>query len=230
MAVNEFEAWGPTHLWALAVFAVGLVCVVVFGRRATAGHNRIFAAAIVAVTVPLQVAQFLPAEWDLHTSLPLQLCDWAWVFAVHALWTGSRLSATVTYLWGLTLTTQAIITPNLSSDFPEARYLMFWAMHLLIVWAAVQVVVGMRQVPTWRDYAATVAITAAWAAAMLIFNAIVGTNYGYLNRKPQQGSILDVLGPWPLYVMAEVVIVAALWAVLVVIVRRAAGLRTGVTV
>lgn len=227
--MSEFHVWGPTHLWPLAVLAAGLAVVVAVGRRATQRFNRIFAAVIVAVTVPLQIAQLLPGEWDLDTSLPLQLCDWAWVFAAHALWTGSRLSATVTCLWGLTLTTQAVILPDLASDFPEPRYLMFWAMHLLIVWAAVHVVVGMRVVPTWREYATTVTITASWVASMLIVNAALGTNYGYLNRKPDRGSILDLMGPWPQYLMVEIVIVAAVWAVLVVIVRRAAGWRARVT-
>jgi hypothetical protein len=40
------------------------------------------------------------------------------------------------------------------------------------------------------------------------FNVVVGTNYGYLNAKPSAASALDLLGPWPWYLLAEVVIVA----------------------
>lgn len=214
-----FEAYGPSHLTVLAIFAVGVIAIIVFGPRLRGAtiertFNRVFAAAILAVTVPLQVLQLLPGEWDLQTSLPFQLCDLAWVFAVHALWTRHRLSATVTYLWGITLTTQGMFTPDLGSEFPQARFLMFWAMHLLIVWAAVHLVLGLRILPHWRTYRQTLVITAVWAVAAICFNVAADTNYGYLNRKPDSASLLDFLGPWPLYVVLEIAIIAIVWALL----------------
>jgi hypothetical integral membrane protein (TIGR02206 family) len=160
------------------------------------------------------VLQLLPDEWNPRTSLPFQLCDLAWMFAVHALWTRSRQTATVTYLWGVTLTTQGMLTPDLKSEFPEPRFLMFWAMHVLIVWAAFYLVLGLRILPTWATYWRTVGITAVWAAAMMIYNTIADTNYGYLNGKPENASALDLLGPWPAYVVVEIVLVATVWALL----------------
>jgi hypothetical integral membrane protein (TIGR02206 family) len=136
------------------------------------------------------------------------------MFAVHALWTRSRLSATITYLWGITLTTQAMLTPDLASDFPEPRYVMFWGMHVLIVWAAFHVVLGLRLLPTWATYRLTVAITAVWAMSVMVYNAVADTNYGYLNGKPDSASALDLLGPWPFYVLAEIVIIIAVWALI----------------
>jgi uncharacterized membrane protein YwaF len=41
------------------------------------------------------------------------------------------------------------------------------------------------------------------------------TNYGYLNGKPNRASLLDVLPAWPWYVAVEIVVVAAVWALLV---------------
>ena len=97
MITAEFEAYGTSHVAALVVCVVGVLAIVTFGRRAQgAAANRAFAIAILLVTIPLQVLQLLPEEWNPRTSLPFQLCDLAWMFAVHALWTRSRLSATVT--------------------------------------------------------------------------------------------------------------------------------------
>ena len=59
----------------------------------------------------------------------------------------------------------------------------------------------------------TVAITSAWAVTVFCFNVAVGTNYGFLNRKPAT-SILDLLGPWPLYVVVEIALVAGVWALM----------------
>ena len=219
LAAERFETYGPSHLTVLAIFAVGVVLVVLAGRRvrgtdAEQPLRRTFAVAIVAIALPLQILQFTPDEWDLQTSLPFQLCDLGWVFAVHALWTRNRLSATITYLWGITLTTQGIFTPDLESEFPELRFLMFWGMHLLVVWAAFLVAPGLRILPTWHTYRQTLAITLAWAVSAYVFNVIADTNYGYLNRLPKSSSLLDYLGPWPLFVVLEIAIVAVVWALL----------------
>lgn len=219
VADERFESYGTSHLTVLSVFVLGVVVVVVAGHRlrgtaAEQSVRRTFAVAVLAVTVPLQALQLTPGEWSLQTSLPFQLCDLAWMFAAHALWTRNRLTSTITYLWGITLTTQGMLTPDLASDFPEPRFLMFWGMHVLIVWAAFFLVLGLRILPTWQTYRQTVGITLAWALCAYVFNVVAGTNYGYLNRLPKNSSLLDHLGPWPLFVVLEIAIVAAVWALL----------------
>lgn len=132
--------------------------------------------------------------------------------AVYALWTHRRWAVSLTYYWGLTLTTQAVLTPDLAAEFPDPVFQLFWAMHLLVVWAAVYLTWGVGLTPDWRSYRTALLVTAGWAAAMLGFNALAGTNYGYLNAKPPSASVLDLLGPWPWYVVAEIVVVVAAWA------------------
>ena len=88
-----------------------------------------------------------------------------------------------------------MLTPDLASDFPEARYLMFWAMHVLIVWAAFHLVVGLHLLPTWATYWRTVGITAVWAVALMVYNTVADTNYGYLNGKPDSASSSTCSGP-----------------------------------
>jgi hypothetical integral membrane protein (TIGR02206 family) len=48
----------------------------------------------------------------------------------------------------------------------------------------------------------------------MIFNAVAGTNYGYLNSKPDSASLLDLLPGWPAYVVLEIVIVSVVWALM----------------
>jgi hypothetical integral membrane protein (TIGR02206 family) len=214
VSTASFVAYGPSHLAVIGVLAAGIATFLALGRWTSRRFDRAFAVAIVVVTVPVQLLQLTPAEWDLQTSLPLQLCDWAWLVAAIALWTRSRLAATITYLWGLTLTTQAVFTPALGTPFPGLRWWMFWAMHLLIIWAAIHVIWGMKLHPSWRTYGQTVVITVTWLIVTLRFNVIAGTNYGYLNGKPARASALDLLGPWPVYLVLEILIVLAAWALL----------------
>lgn len=219
LAASGFEQFGAEHLGLIALLLAGCVVLAVFGRRVRgsareAGFRRGFAVIIPAFALPMQVLQLLPGDFTLGTSLPLQLCDLSWVLASYALFTRSPRASAVLYFWGLTLTTQAILTPSLGQGFPDPRYFMFWGMHLLTVWAAVFLAFGLGIGPTWRGYRLTLCCTAVWAGAVLVLNAFTGTNYGYLNRKPASSSALDLLGPWPWYVLLEIAIIAGVWALI----------------
>ena len=217
LVADGFEAFTPEHAALLALLVVGAV---VLGRvgvrhRIPADHRfrRVFAIVIPVFTVPFQVLQLLPGDFDLGTSLPLQICDLSWMVAVWALWTVDSRAIALLYFWGLTLTVQAAITPSLDQTFPDPRYFMFWGMHFLTIWSAVYLVCLVGG-PSWRGYRLTLGVTAVWAAVVLAFNSATDTNYGYLSRKPETSSLLDALGPWPTYVGVEVVILAAGWALM----------------
>lgn len=218
VAADRFTAYGTSHQVAVVVLLVGAVALVRFGRthgvRARDRLGRALAVALLVITVPLQLLYFTPGYWDLERTLPLQLCDLAWMAAAYALWTHRRWAVALTYYWGLTLTPQAVITPDLAAEFPDPVFLLFWAMHLLVVWAAVYLTWGLRLSPDWGSYRIAVAGTAAWAVSVFGFNRLADTNYGYLNAKPSSASILDLLGDWPWYVLAEVLIITTVWAVL----------------
>lgn len=212
-----FQDFSLEHYGLIVGFLVVSVLMVLIGRRhagnpAEVRFRRGFALLIVCFTVPLQVLQLLPGDYDLQTSLPLQLCDLAWIAAALALWTRHWAPTALVYFWGLTLTVQGIITPALEQGFPSPRYLMFWGMHFGTVWAAAYLTFGLRVPVTWRSYRVAVLVTGVWAALMMGLNALIGTNYGFLNRKPGGASILDALPPWPTYVLVEVLVVTAAWA------------------
>ena len=214
-----FQNFSIEHYGLIAGFLVVSVAMVFIGRRhaGTPAEGRFcrgFALLILVFTVPLQILQLLPGDYSLQTSLPLQLCDLAWMAAALALWTRHWAPTALVYFWGLTLTIQGIITPALEQGFPSPRYLMFWGMHYGTVWAAVYLTFGLRVPVTWRSYRFAVLFTSGWVALMMGFNALMGTNYGFLNRKPGGASVLDLLGPWPTYVLVEIIVVACLWAAL----------------
>ena len=128
------------------------------------------AVAILATTLPLQVLYFTPDYWNPQKTLPIQLCDLASLVSAYALWTHRWWAVGLTYYWGLFLTTQAIVTPDLDSGFPDPIFLLFWGMHIGTVWAAVHLTWGRGVVPDWRSYRFAVAATATWAVSLFCLN------------------------------------------------------------
>lgn len=148
-------------------------------------------------------------------SVPLHLTDLATVVGAYAFWSQRQWAYVLTYYWGLVLSTQALITPSLNGpDFPGLQFIAFWSIHILVVWAAIYLTWGRRMRPTWRSYRFTVFVTFVWAGITFTFNRIAGTNYGFLNGKPGTGSLLDFLGPWPLYVFVEIALILVVWALM----------------
>ena len=221
-AQQEFSAYGPSHLAVLAVFVVGATLLVLVGRRLTEERarilSRVLAGLLVAVFCVALVYKLIRP--DIQTSIPIQLCDVAELMAAYALWTQRPWACAVTYYWGLFLSSQALLTPDIGTpaegapDFPHHLFVTFFALHVLVVWAAVYLTWGRRIHPDWRSFRFTVAITLVWVALTFTFNLIAGTNYGYLNGKPAAASVLDLLGPWPVYLFIEVTVVIGVWALM----------------
>jgi hypothetical integral membrane protein (TIGR02206 family) len=211
-----FESWGTSHLVVLGVFAVGVVVLLAIGP-AVRGRpaERPLAIALAAGNIVFgligTVTEF--TDGDILGNLPLQLCDFAWIPVAWALLTRHPLALALTYYWGLTLALQALVQPTLDEAFPDPNFFAFWGKHVLLVWGAVYATLTLRQGPDWRSYRWAVLATAIWVAVAMSVNVLLDTNYGYFNEKPD-GTVLDYLGPWPWYVLAEVAIVAGIWALL----------------
>jgi hypothetical integral membrane protein (TIGR02206 family) len=217
VADREFAVYGPSHWAVLAVFVLGAVSVVLVGRRqrlaAARLFSRVFAALVLALQLAIQI--YSMTRFDIEDGLPLQLSDLAGYVTAYALWSHRPWAFSLTYYWGLTLSVQALVSPALrGADFPSIGYLAFWLIHLFVVWAALYLTLGRRMRPTWRSYRLTVVVTICWAATMLVFNDIAGTNYGFLNAKPAVDSVLDLLGPWPWYLLPETALVLGIWALM----------------
>jgi len=216
-AQRQFTAYGPSYWSAIAVFVIVAVVLVWLGRRQTERQARVLGRVLGGVTAAIYVAM-LVYTWILPTlqrSVPLRLTDLATVAGAYAFWSQRQWAFELTYYWGLTLSAQALISPVLKSpDFPHHEFLAFWSIHLLVVWAAIYLCWGRGMRPTWRSYRFAVVVTATWAAVTMAFNGIAGTNYGFLNAKPATASLLDVMGPWPVYVLTASALVLVVWALM----------------
>ncbi|MBV9730579.1 MAG: TIGR02206 family membrane protein [Pseudonocardiales bacterium] len=218
--MRQFVAFGSSHGVVIVVLIVVAAALVVLGRRyrGTALERRLsqaLALVFAGFLVPVELYWLLSGRSAIKYSLPLQLCDLAAMASVWALWSYSSAAFALTYFWGLTLTSQAFVSPELTGpDFPSLQFLSFFGMHSLVLWAAIYLTWGVGLRPDWRSYRIAVLVTIGWAVVTFAFNRVVGTNYGFLNTKPVVRSLLDVLGPWPWYLLSELVLGAAAWALI----------------
>jgi hypothetical integral membrane protein (TIGR02206 family) len=217
------ELWSPAHLAAIAATALAAALLVAGARRGgetfTVPVARALAVVLVAAFVCEQVAYALRGEWSAEVNLPFQLTDAVTVVAAAALWTRAQLLVELTYFWALSATLQAVITPDLGQDFPDVLYFTYFAAHSGAVAAACLLVFGAGAVPRPGAVGRVYAITVAFAACAAIATIATGGNYMFLRRKPVHGSLLDLMGPWPVYILACAALALVLFAALAAIAR-----------
>jgi hypothetical integral membrane protein (TIGR02206 family) len=176
--------------------------------------SRLLALTILAGWVGEYVAEGVQGTWSAQDGLPLQLTDAVTATSIVALWTRRTLPAELTYFWALTASFQATLTPDLGQDFPSVYYFTYFSYHVGAVVAACLLVFGLRLYPrrmaAWRAFAATL----CFAAIAGVGDVITGGNYMYLRSKPAHHSLLDVLGPWPWYIVSTAAVGLAMLLVL----------------
>jgi hypothetical integral membrane protein (TIGR02206 family) len=215
--------YSPEHVAALAVIAVAAALAVWAPRRHSGPWvvvaSRALAFVILGAYVLEYVANIARGTWDADFNLPLQLTDAVTLVAVGALWSPRPLLVELVYFWALTASLQAVLTPDLNRAFPSVFYFTYFTTHCGAVVAAFLLVFGREMWPrpgaVWRVYA----VTAAFAALAGIGDTLTGGNYMYLRHKPARSSLLDVMGPWPVYIAAGAAFGLAVFGALAALAR-----------
>jgi hypothetical integral membrane protein (TIGR02206 family) len=208
------EHWSGEHVAALVATAVAAALLVAGARRwgdswiVTVG--RVLGVVILAGFLCEQLTYLLRGQWSAEVNLPLQLTDAVTLVSVAALWRSEwLLLVELVYFWAFSASLQAVLTPDLGEPFPDLLFFTYFATHSGALAAACLLVVGARRAPrrgaVWRVYGVTV----AFAVLAALGTVLTGGNYMFLRRKPARGSLLDLMGPWPLYIL-----VAALFGLL----------------
>jgi len=212
----RFRPLGLSHLGPIALFVVANVLIVVFRARirdtALDGALRaLVAGLLLANELGLSLWRIRHRLWSVQTSLPLHLCGVSVVLGAAMLLSRSFLLFELTYFWAMGGALQGLLTPDVEGwDFPTFRWATTFISHGLIVTANLYMVFVLGMRPTYASYLKSMAAVNVYGVATLLVNRALGANYGFLCRKPDQPTLIDLLGPWPWYLLSLEVVAWAL--------------------
>lgn len=167
-------------------------------------------------------------------NLPLHLCSISTWMAVIACLTLAPAAVEFAYFEGLAGATLALINPDLPGRV-KANPVSYEAIRYFIEHGGIVIAVSallFGRIVTLRPGALLRGHNMWFAYGMFLlgFNWLFGTNYLYLSRKPLHPSLLDYLGPWPLYLVAgELVAVVLFWLLWLPFRARAAPVEIAAT-
>lgn len=206
--------FGPLHLALLIVIAALALALSVAARRQAFPSRSLRLALAYGLAVNeiiWWIFRYSHEGFRFPRNLPLQLCD-------VTVWTSVIASLTLipwlvefSYFAGIAGAAMAVLTPDLWSSWPSYPAVYFFLAHGgIIVTMAVLVFGGIAPLAknaVWRAFA----IFLLYVAFLGAFDAIFGVNYMYLCAKPESETLLNVLGPWPMYLAVSLLLTLALF-------------------
>lgn len=204
---SDFSLLGTQHIAVVLFFILtGYVLIRWAKQRSPETQHTvgIVMACIISISViSYTVIKIFEGPFDVQKDLPLHLCNFLGltipIFAVlRKYWMYE-----IIVFWILAGTAQGVFTPDLDEGFPHYRFFKYWLEHaglvLFIVYASA--VYGMR--PKFKSIIKAFGAIQIYLIFILGVNALIGSNYLFLMRKPDHTSLLDVLGEWPYYILVE---------------------------
>jgi hypothetical integral membrane protein (TIGR02206 family) len=214
---TDFVLFGPAHLLILASIPVAGLLLAAFQRIRPLCESslRLGLGTVLLVNELAWYAYRL--GWErvpLAEAAPLQLCDLALWLTVVTLFTLKYRIYEIAYFAALAGSSMAALTPDLHSPAWSYPTFYFFLAHGGTIAGVLYLTWSKRLWPQpgclWRVLV-EVNLFMAFAGA---FNAVFGTNYMYLRAKPDGASLLNYMGPWPVYIAAGEVVALAIFTLL----------------
>jgi hypothetical integral membrane protein (TIGR02206 family) len=202
---GPFVILGLPHVAALiAIFLLNLA----LSRFRNAGETRrrqvrwTLACGLWGAEISWHAWNLAVGTWTVQTMLPLNICSLLiWLSGAMLILKSFRIYE-FAYFLGIGGAIQYLATPDLGIyGFPHFRFFQTFLSHGLLLTAPVYMtmVEGFR--PTWRSLLRVTAWMNIYMVAVYLFNIAIGSDYLMLNAKPATPSVLDLLPPWPYYII-----------------------------
>ena len=203
---EPFQLFGASHVIALLVIVVFNLWIVYLSKR---GNTRVLtviryslAAVLIIDEILWHIWNYSIGQWTIQTMLPLHLCSVFVFLSAIMLVTRNYQIYEFAYFLGIAGATQALLTPDAGIyGFPHFRFFQVMISHGSIVTAAI----FMTFVDGYRPYRKSITRvligTNIYMLIVAIINTFIGSNYLYIAHKPETASLMDVLGPWPIYII-----------------------------
>lgn len=204
---NPFYFFSQHHINALLILVGIYILIFLFRNKLRTPKidikiRYIIAASLILQELSLGMWKLYNGAWHPGTSLPLHLCGASIVLSAIMLINKNYTLFEINYFWGLGGAIQALLTPDIGMyGFPHYRFLQFFTSHGLILVAVLYMVFVHKYSPTHKSIWKVFGITLIYTGFIAIFNLIFNGNYLFICWKPENGSIMDVMGPWPWYII-----------------------------
>ncbi len=226
---RDFTLFGYQHGIVLLIVAGLSILLPILARQGLSPRQQLGLSRLLAITLSFWAALYVVillvlGDFDPRTDLPLDICNITALLLPFLMWNPSFRVHGVLYFWIVVGTLQANLTPHLHNGFPHFIFFKYWVVHGGLIVYTIYITVVFEYYPDRKSIWRSFGLLQVYMVSIFMANLILGSNYLYLIRKPPTASVLDYLGPWPVYVLvAELLALAGFhlaWAPLAISRKR----------
>ena len=225
-SAQQFEMFSVVHLSAL--FLIVAIIIVLFWKKKSLQGNSpqlrrgelYFAFSLLVMDISYHIWLIATDRWSLDDALPLELCSISLFVSIVLLLTGNRHLTDFVIFAGIGGALQALATPVLDMDFPHFRFFHFFYTHAGIILTGLYFVWVKGYTPTFKGVLKTLLVINMLLPIILAVNWLVEGNYMFLRMKPQNGSLLDFLGPYPWYILSLEAVAFVIFTIIWLLLRN----------
>jgi hypothetical integral membrane protein (TIGR02206 family) len=202
----SFDLFGTGHLIALGLVVLLCLSFLYFKNKWDERQRKTFRITIAIILFINEIAWHTWAAyweiWSIQTMLPLHMCSVVVWLTMYMLITNNYAIYEVAYFLGIGGAMQALLTPDITGyGFPHFRAFNTFLAHGLLVAMPIYmtIVEGFR--PTLQSFKRVIIWTNLYMIPVFFLNLAIGSNYLFIAGKPEFPTLLDLLAPWPWYIL-----------------------------
>lgn len=202
---KSFIVFSSEHFYMLAGLLILILILIINKRKIKKSHvflTMILGLCMYAQEVLYNLWQAHNNIWTIGESLPFHLCGLCVLIGPILYLTKNQKLFDCMYYWSIGAAV-ALFMPDIGAyGLPSFRFFQFFISHGLILIEVVLMLVVFNMRPSRHSVKHVMIITNIIMALVGIFNYAFDGNYFYIAHKPETASIIDFLGPWPVYILA----------------------------
>lgn len=223
MATEPFQLFSFPHLVIIALVPLSAAVLARWSRdnAQRARSIRITLGLIILINELAWYGYYVQQGWFAFPySLPLHLCDVVLWLTIYTALTVKPWAYELIYYWGLAGTTMALLTPEVSTPALSYLTLRFLFAHGVIITTILFLTWRRLLRPRKGSHWRALLFLHIYAGFIGLFNYIFRTNFFYICEKPIEASLLDYMGPWPIYLLVGDLLALAFFRLLWLPFRR----------
>ena len=208
---EPFQLFGPKHLLVLAIVTVLILWLLIGWNNPTEKEKRnaryLLAAILFIWEGSWHLWSLSTGTWTVTYHLPLHICSIMVWLSIYMLITKNYRIFEFAYFIGIAGALQPLLTPEAGIyGLWHFRALQTLIVHGTLVIAPIYMSTKEGFRPTWGSFLRVAIGTNIYMIIIHFVNLAIGSNYLFTVNKPPTASLLDMLGPWPLYLLSMEVI------------------------
>lgn len=195
-----------SHTWWLSIFisSTSILLILILARNSNSDIQKRLAKVIgvllILIACFIHIYQIIKGEWNLQSSLPLNLCSISGILSGLVLLFPNQLAFEFLLFWGIPGAFHSFLTPEMTLGSSGWYFYDYYLLHGGIILSALFLIYVFNFRPRMNSWLWVWLWSQLLIVIVYVIDKVLCVNYMYLISKPIAKNPL-VMGDWPWYLL-----------------------------